>query len=128
MKHSLRIPSDLKTVDESMYHYGQWAKRRMRINVCGSMERRYKPPKWESETPAPVLIPTWRAAEIHAVVQSLPMLERMCLWAQYEADDHGAAQTYCHRHGIRRSDQWEETQLRGLRMLSNRLCAVKVWE
>lgn len=121
MSDSMSIPAELKTLDESMWNYGQWAKRRMVINVCGSMERRYKAPDWDGKDPPLVLIPTWRAIDLQRIVQTLPMLERMCLWAQYQADDHGFAQRYCHQHGIRRKDQWRETQIRGLHMLKNRL-------
>ena len=88
-KTPLTIPSDLREIDASMYHYGQWARRRMIINVCGSMERRYRSPEWEGESPAPALMPTYAALDIQRIVQSLPLLERMCLWAQYNADDHG---------------------------------------
>lgn len=120
-KTPLTIPSDLREIDESMYHYGQWARRRMIINVCGSMERRYRAPEWEGESPAPALMPTYAALDIQRIVQRLPLLERMCLWAQYNADDHGFAQRHCHRHGVRRRDQWIDLQIRGLRMLKNRL-------
>ncbi len=120
------IPVELKEVDELMHRYGQWARRRFRINSCGSMERRYKAPDWENAPVPVVLMAGWRAFEVQKIVQALPLDHRMVLWAQYDADDDEFAQRHCHRKGIRSRAQWMRWQIEGLRMLSNRLRGMRL--
>lgn len=120
------IPADLRSVDEMMYHYGEWARQRFHVSTCGSMERRYKSPEWEGDQPRQVLLATWRAVDVQRVVQTLPLLERMCLWSQYRADDHGFAERYCNGHGLRNRHAWHSCQVRGLQMLKNRLQATPI--
>ena len=122
-----KIPVELKEADEAMHHYGQWAKARFKIGACGSIERKYRSPQhWDPPEPAVVLIAGWRAFELQQIVQTLPLTHRMVLWAQYDADDHGFAQRYCTRHGIRSRAQWFKFQVDGLRMLVNRLRALRM--
>ena len=117
------IPPDLLEIHETMQQYAGWAREKMIYRTCFSLEGRYRAPRWEGDPVPRVQMPTPDAMKVHRSILRLSITHRAVLFAQYRADDHGAAYKHCVRQGVRRADVFHRFQIEGLRMLKNSLRA-----
>lgn len=81
----MRIPAELRDIDERLKNWEQWSRDRMRQNHCASMEWRYLAPRIKEPddlhaSPTPYVLD---ALAIHRVVCGLPAKHRLLLHLHY---------------------------------------------